>query len=520
MVTSKRSVDKRSLSVGELLETQVEAFGDQEFLYDLQTRLTYKEFNQEVNKLVTGLQNLGVKKGDKIGVCLPNWYENVMIFFASAKIGAILVPFNPMYRSKEIEYILKNSEPKVLFIKDTFSTNVGIDLAASIVDTIISVRFDQDDLLSFQQLVDNATPTDPVIPSLNVDEDLYCILYTSGTTGLPKGVMTTHRSVVHSANTLVQEMKITEQDVFVTPAPIFHIFGIVCNLMAALASGGRMILMERFHPQKILELIEQEKVTVHQGVPTMFLKELEQGNPENYDLSTLRVGVTGGAPITSSQMKRVREELGFNLLQSFGTSETGSLTLSDDKGEEQAILESLGKPIDGVKVKIVDQSRTPVPIGFVGEIAVHSVGNMKGYYKLPEETAKVLDEDGFYYTGDLGKLDDQLNLYFVGREKELIIRGGFNIYPQEIETVLKLHQAVSEVAVFGEPDQVLGEISIAAVKLVEGATLTEEEMKNFIAEHLAKYKVPSRIIFVDEFPVTASGKIQKAALKKQLDKQA
>lgn len=518
MVTSRKMIELMSLSVGELLEAQAEKFGNKEFLYDLTVRLTYKEFNEKVNQLVSGLQNLGVKKGDKVGVCLPNWHEIALIFFACAKIGAVIVPVNPMYRSQELEYILKNSHPKVLFISEYFMTNVGLELVASFIETVVSVRFEQEDLLTLQQLINNPNSTNPIIPPMNVDEDLFCILYTSGTTGLPKGAMTSHRSVVKSAAALVGEMRFIEKDIFIVPAPLFHIFGIACNLLPALASGASIILMERFHPQKILALIEKEKVTVHQGVPTMFLKELEVGNPQEYDLSTLRAGIVGAAPITASQMKRIREELGFNLLQSYGTSETASLTINGYEDDENAILETLGRPIEGVEIKIVDEKRNSLPTGEIGEIAVHSFGNMKGYYQLPEETAKVMDAEGFYYTGDLGKLDEQGNLHFVGRKKELIIRGGYNIYPQEIETVLKLHPAVSEAAVIGMPDQVLGEVAIAAIKLLEGELATEEELKAFIAEHLAKYKIPSGILFVDEFPVTASGKIQKAKLKMQLEK--
>ncbi|GAB3053235.1 class I adenylate-forming enzyme family protein [Virgibacillus ainsalahensis] len=507
--------NKRVLSVANLLEKQVERYGDKELISDQKERLSYREFGDKVNRLAGGLLKLGIQKGDRIGVCLPNWHEMAVIFFASAKIGATVVPFNPMYRSQEIEYILKNSEPKALFISQTFKDNVGIDLAVSLVKDVISVRFNHEAIRTLDEL-DRNPPVENVDVSINVDEDLFCILYTSGTTGLPKGVMTSHRSIVHCANTVAKGMRCTEDDVFIVPAPLFHIFGITCNLATAIASGARIVLMEKFHPEKVLQLIEQEKVTIHQGVPTMFLKELEQENFSQYDLSTLRTGMVGAAPITPYQMKKIREEMGVNLCQSFGITETGSLTLTGYDDDEDIICSTLGQPIDGVQIKIVDENREALVNGEVGEIAVQSVGTMKGYYKMPEQTNMVLDERNFYYTGDLGKLDEKGNLHFIGRQKEMIIRGGFNIYPQEIEELLKKHPKISETAVVGLPDEVLGEVVFAAVHLKSGMQSDEEEMKDYITEHMAKYKVPKGIVFVDAFPVTASGKIQKAKLKKQL----
>src|SRR5690625_3838876 len=355
MITSKKE-----LSVSQLLEKQAETYGEKELIYDLKKRFTYREFVENVNNITAGLLKLGIQKGDKIGVCLPNWHETAMIFFASAKIGAVVVPFNPMYRSQEIEYILKNSEPKILFIADTFVENIGLHLAVSYVQDIISVRFEHEDLLSWKELIKN-DPVDELNIPIQVEEDLFCVLYTSGTTGSPKGVMTTHKSIVHCANVIADEMRCTEEDVFIIPAPLFHIFGITCNLMTTIATGGRMVLMEKFHPKEILQLIEQEKVSVHQGVPTMFLKELEQEDFSQYDLSSLRTGMVGAAPITADQMKKIRDEMGFNLCQSFGITEAGTVTLTGYDDKERTILNTLGRPIEGVRLKIVDKIRKSLP---------------------------------------------------------------------------------------------------------------------------------------------------------------
>ena len=238
--------------------------------------------------------------------------------------------------------------------------------------------------------------------SIDADEDVYCILYTSGTTGTPKGVMLTHRSVVQSGQTIANELYCTSEDVFIISAPLFHIFGMACNLLSAVAVGARMVLKEKFHPREMLELIEQERVTIHQGVPTMFLKELAVEDFDRFDLSSLRTGMVGAAPIPANKVKEIRDRFGINLCQSFGSTETASVTMTPYHDSEEKITTTLGKAIPGVKLKIVDQDRNELPVGEIGEIAIQSFGNMKGYYRMSEETSRVLDEEGWFYTGDWG----------------------------------------------------------------------------------------------------------------------
>ncbi|KZN95087.1 class I adenylate-forming enzyme family protein [Aeribacillus pallidus] len=503
-------------SVFELVEHTVKAYKDKEVLYDLKNRLTYGEFFQEANRLAAGLKKLGINKGDRVAVCLPNWNETAVIFVAAAKIGAILVPFNPKYKHHEVEYILKNSEPKVLFVTEQFDENIGFKQAFQVVKTLISVRFEHPDLLSYQEVASSASEDAPA-EKLDVNNDLFCLLYTSGTTGIPKGVMISHRAIVQSANIMAKTIRCTEKDVFIVPAPLFHIFGMAVNLFCAISCGARIILQEKYHPKETLKLIEQEKVTIKQGVPAMFIKELEQEDFEDYDLSSLRAGIVGASPIPPNKVKEIRERMGINLCQSYGITETGSVTATDyDEQDERVILETVGKPIEGVKLKIVDENRQELPPGEVGEIAIHSFGTMKGYYKMKEQTEQVLDKEGWFYTGDLGVLDEKGNLRFVGRKKEMIIRGGFNIYPQEVEAVLTKHPQVVEAAVIGLPDEVMGESVCAVIKLKKGAACTEEELKEFVKAQMASYKVPNKIIFTEDFPVTASGKIQKVRLKDQV----
>ncbi|NSL67871.1 class I adenylate-forming enzyme family protein [Bacillus toyonensis] len=509
--------DKNLLSVYELLETVTATYGEKEAIYDVTRRITYKQLKQEVDCLATAFKRLGVGKADRIAVSLPNWSETVVIYFAAAKLGAIIVPFNPKYKSYEIEYILESSAPKLLIASGEFEKNFGFEKVFNKVRKVITVRFSQENYCSYEQLMRTETMNiEPVNININVNEDLFCILYTSGTTGTPKGVMVTHRAVVQSAQTIGIELHCTQEDVFIISAPLFHIFGMAINMLCAVAMGGRIILQEKFHPRETLQLIEQEKVTIQKGVPTMFIKELELEDFDKYDLSSLRAGLVGAAPISVKTVTEIRERMGINLCQSFGITETVSITMTSYDDTKQNITETLGKAIPGVTLKIVDENRVALPPGEVGEIAVKGFGVMKGYYNMPEQTKQVLDNEDWYYSGDLGTLDSQGYLRFVGRKKEMIIRGGLNVYPQEIEAVIMKHPKVIEAAVIGLPDKVLGEIACAVIRLKNGVVSTEEEIKLYLKERMAIYKLPEKVIFTEEFPVTASGKIQKLKLREQV----
>lgn len=262
----------------------------------------------------------------------------------------------------------------------------------------------------------NEEITETAEAEIDVNNDIFCILYTSGTTGVPKGVMIPHRSVVQSANVMGEELYWSENDVLILPSPLFHIFGMAVNLFCAIFAGTRIVLLEKFNPQEILQLIEQEKVTILNGVPTMFIKLLE-ADIARYDISSLRTGVVGASPIPASKVKEIRDRLGINLCQSFGITETVSVTLTPYDDCEKNITETLGKPLPGVVLRIVDEGRQTLPSGETGEIAIQSFGTMKGYYKLPEQTSAVIDHMGWYFSGDLGILDDQGNLKFIGRKK-------------------------------------------------------------------------------------------------------
>lgn len=505
-----------SLSVAELFDEAAGSAPDKEAVYDLARRLTYGELKEEAERTAAALLSLGIVPGDRIGVSLPNWHEAVVLYYAIARIGAVLVPFNPKYRLHEVQHILKNSGSRLLFVCEEFE-NIDLSAVESHVQEIITVRFRKEGLRSFDEWIANRAGL-VRLPDLTVNpsEDVYCILYTSGTTGTPKGAMITHHALVESGIAISDSMQCTEEDVYLVVAPVFHVFGLACNLLSAVYRRSRLVLLDKFRAKKALELIQQEKVTIHHAVPSMLNLELKDPDFDSYDLSSLRAGMTGAAPCPPETIRGARSQMGMKLSISYGSTETATVTITEYDDSERHILETIGRAVKGAEVKIVDDRRETLPFGQTGEIACRGFGIMKGYYGLPEQTREVLDGEGWFYTGDLGIMDSGGYIRYVGRKKELIIRGGFNIYPQEVESLLQNHPKILECAVIGLPDQVMGEIVCAAVKLRPGQQSASEEIIEFLKAHIAPYKLPSKVVILDELPVTASGKIQKAKLREMI----
>lgn len=505
-----------TLNVYQLLKKSSQEMPDKEAIYDRIRRLTYLELLQESDRIAAALVTMGIHKGDRVGVCLPNWHETVAIYFAVAKIGAILVPFNPKYRLHEVQHIVRDSGIKIIFISDEFDQYIGCDLITPLVRIIVSVRFEKEGIIPFESLIQKGEGHVSLIVDIDPVRDVYCVLYTSGTTGFPKGAMLTHRGVVWSGISVGEGIKSSSEDVYLIPAPLFHIFGMGVNLFAAISTQSKMVLMDVYKPKEALELIQQEKITVHHAVPTMYILELNHPDFALYDLSSLRIGVVGGASCPAETIKAIREKMGMNICNSYGMTEIGSLTSTGYQDTEKNIVETIGKALPGAEVKIVNNRRETVPFGEVGEIACRSFGVMKGYYNNPEQTSSVLDHDGWFYTGDLGIMDQDGYIQFVGRQKEMIIRGGYNVYPGEIEEILYRHPKVLQAAVIGLPDSVLGEIACAVIKLKEDEVSSNEEITSYVKQHLAEFKVPNQVVFSENLPLTASGKIQKAKLKEEL----
>ncbi len=508
-------------TVESLLEAAFNVHPNKEVIFDGKRRLTYRNLQEESTWLASSLKQLGINKGDRVAVCLPNSSEFIVILFALSKIGAILIPLNTQFRSDELEYILKDSGARLAFITEEVDSISHLQMFAhlqkhvSSLEQLITVSYQVKGHQSYAELL-KVGAEQKFVDSIIEKEDVFAILYTSGTTGKPKGVMLTNQNVVHVARAASKKMQCTPEDVFLIPVPQFHVMGMMF-ILRTVFSQARLVIMEKFKAEKALALIEQEKVTIHPGVPTMFILELKHPSFSSFDLSSLRTGEMAAAPCPVEIVRQIRSKMGCNILVAFGLTETSAnLTLTDFTDNDILRSETVGRAIDGVELKVVDQNRQRVSPGEIGELACKSIGLMKGYYHATEKTAEVMDEEGFFYTGDLATMDEEGYVRIVGRKKEMIIRGGFNVYPREIEEVFYQHDHVLEVAIIGLPDTVLGEIVCAVIHLRDGYSISEAELKAYAKQKLVKYKVPDQIVFLDQMPMTSSGKILKMELQRQL----
>jgi len=512
------------LSVYNLLERATLKYPDKEAVYDGVHRVPYTKLLNETNVIASALSRRGIEKGDRVMVSLPNWYEFVVIYFALARIGAIAVPCNTRYRQDELIYILENSESKALFIGKDFSFlntfKKYLNDSCSPLQNLFTVRFEDSELPSYKNLLEEGKQKKLPSVEISPEEDVFTILYTSGTTGKPKGAMLTHENVVFSSTLTVDKLRCTNEDIYLLPVPIFHVFGLVPGILSAVYEGSKMVFIEEYKAIEVLKLIEQEKVTVHYGVPTMFILELNHPDFNKFDLSTLRTGIIAAAPCPEEVVRRIRTEMGCDIQVSYGMTETAApVTFTTFEDDDYLKSVTVGKFMPEIEGKIVDAQRQPVPVGEIGEVAVRGKVVMKGYFKMPEETQAAFDHEGWFYTGDSATMDENGYIRIVGRKKDMIIRGGYNIYPREVEEFFYKHPSVLEVAIIGLPDTVLGEISCAVIKLKPGYSESESTMKEYIKDKVADFKVPDRIVFVEKFPMTASGKIIKQELKNIIGEQ-
>ncbi|HJV35482.1 AMP-binding protein [Geomonas sp.] len=530
------------LTVGGLLDHIAEKFPDNEALVyvDRGLRYSYREFNERCRLVAKGLLRLGVKKGDHLSIWAYNVPEWVVLQFATAKIGAVLVTVNTSYKSAELEYILNQSDSSTLFLVEKFKdtsylqtvAEVVPELAASKPGELASAKLpflknvvflgegEPAGMMNFQRIVElgegvSDAELAAVEQGLSV-HDVINMQYTSGTTGFPKGVMLTHHNVVNNGFNIGECMKFTEKDRLCIPVPFFHCFGCVLGVMACVTHGTTMVPVEIFDPLKVLEAIEKERCTAVHGVPTMFIAELEHPRFAEFDLTSLRTGIMAGSNCPIEVMRRViRDMHASEITIAYGQTES-SPVITQTRTEDPLELKvsTVGRVLPNVELKIVDiETGAELPPGKQGELCTRGYLVMKGYYKMPEETAKAIDADGWLHTGDLAVMDENGYCKITGRIKNMIIRGGENIYPREIEEFLYTHAKISDVQVYGVPDRKYGEQVMAAIVLKGGVTMTEEEVKAFCRGKIANYKIPKYVRFVDSYPMTASGKIQKFKLR-------
>ncbi|MEU7060699.1 long-chain fatty acid--CoA ligase [Streptomyces sp. NPDC046197] len=465
----------------------------------LGTRVTaYAELDEHSARVAALLRAEGVRQGDRVALMLPNVPEFVVLYYGVLRAGAIVVPMNPLLKRRETEYHLNDSGAVLLFEWHEAPGEGAQGAAAA------GVRHFVVEPSCFAGLLTEHEPLTEVAETAG--DDVAVLLYTSGTTGRPKGAALTHAGLRHNTEVnTVSVQRMTSQDVVVGCLPLFHIFGQVCTMNVAVHSGASLTLVPRFDPQAVLEAIARDRATVFEGVPTMYAALLQ--HPAAADVSTLRTCVSGGAALPVEVLHGFERRFGCMVLEGFGMSET-SPVVSFNHPDRPRKPGSVGTPIRDVQVRLLDAEGQDVAVGEVGELAVRGPNLMKGYWNLPAETAAAIP-DGWLRSGDLARQDEDGYLYIVDRKKDMIIRGGYNVYPREVEEVLHEHPAVAMAAVVGLPDQRLGEEVGAAVVLRKGAEATPEELRLFVKERVAAYKYPRAVWLVDALPTGASGKILK-----------
>jgi acyl-CoA synthetase (AMP-forming)/AMP-acid ligase II len=522
------------VTVGDCLKEQAGKHSTQDAVVysKLGIRYTYQEFYDLTSKVAKGLMAMGIEKGDHIAVWSTNVPEWLLLQFGSARAGAVLVTVNTNYQKAELDYLLKQSDTKALFFIEEFRSTSYREMIDSVKDRIEEFP----NLKNFVHLEENHTSSytsfkemleagesisDEELQnregSLHYD-DVINMQYTSGTTGFPKGVMLTHYNIVNNARQIAESMNLTNNDRLCIPVPFFHCFGCVLGTLAAVSVGAAMVPVVQFDPKEVLETVEKEKCTGLHGVPTMFIAELNLPDFDSYNLSTLRTGIMAGSPCPIEVMKKVIDKMGMSEITiAYGQTESSPVitqTRTDDPIERR--VETVGKKHVQVEAKIVNPiTNEEVKPGEQGELCTRGYHVMKGYYKMPEATKEAIDQDGWLHTGDLATVDSEGYYKITGRLKDMIIRGGENVYPREVEEFLYTHPAILDVQVIGVPDKKFGEKVAACIQLKEDHSLSEDELKAFCKGKIAHFKVPEYCLFVDQYPMTASGKIQKYKLREQ-----
>ncbi|MFW2109014.1 AMP-binding protein [Bacillus spizizenii] len=531
-------------TIGRLLEQIAETYPDQEAVVypDRKIRYTYAQFDSLCRQTAKGLMRMGIGKGDHVAIWASNIPEWLAVQFATAKIGAVLVTVNTNYQAHELDYLLKQSDAAALIVMDSYRGTSYTDILKSLIPelqetepgqlkserypflkTLIYIgdkrlpgMYHWNDTEILAKTVSDAE-LEARMNSLEKD-DVINMQYTSGTTGFPKGVMLTHFNVINNAANIAECMALTSQDRMCIPVPFFHCFGCVLGVLACVSVGAAMIPVQEFDPVTVLKTVEKEKCTALHGVPTMFIAELHHPDFDAYDLSTLRTGIMAGSPCPSEVMKAVIEKMGMkDITIAYGQTEA-SPVITQTRAHDSFLrrVETTGRALPHAEVKIVEPGTCQeVQRGVQGELCTRGYHVMKGYYKDEEATRKAINPDGWLFTGDLAVMDEDGYCRITGRLKDMLIRGGENIYPREIEEFLYRHPDILDVQVVGVPDAKFGEEAAAWIKLKDGKTASPEELKDYCKGKIARHKIPRYVIFTDEYPMTASGKIQKYKLREK-----
>ena len=513
-----------SSTIGANLEATVGRFPDREALVVVHQgiRQTWAEFYDTINEVAKGLMAMGIQVGDRVGMWSPNFAEWIYIQYATAKIGAIQVNINPAYRVNELRYALDQSGCRLLVTRTEYLTSGYRDMveevAPGLPDLEKVIYFDTDDWAELIEGGATVSGDELTARAASLDAgDPINIQYTSGTTGYPKGATLSHRSILNNALFVGDACAYTEEDRVCIPVPFYHCFGMVMGNLACSVFGATMVVPSpTFDPETVLQTLQDERCTSLYGVPTMFVAELGHSDLAGFDLSGMRTGIMAGSPCPTEVMRRVIDDMGMaEVTIAYGMTETSPVstqTSTDDSVEHR--VATVGRVGPHVESKIVDPETGEVVLrGEEGEYCTRGYHVMLGYWNDSEMTAEAIDTDGWMHSGDLATMDDDGYVNIVGRIKDMIIRGGENIYPREIEEFLYSHPAIADAQVIGVPDERYGEEIMAWVQLVPGAELTEDELKDFCRDKIAHFKIPRYVRFVSEFPMTVTGKVRKVEMR-------
>jgi fatty-acyl-CoA synthase len=547
-VQGTSEVPLRYETIGKAFDQTAHRFAERDALIvpAQQVRWSYEALQRRVDGLAAGLLSLGLNPGDRIGIWAPNRAEWTVAQFACAKAGLILVNVNPAYRLSELEFCLEKVGCRALITAERLKNSDYLEMLRVLVpeldrcapNELVSARLPQLQLvirlgsahtpgcMNFDEVLQRGMNSDRVrLDEIGLQlqpDDAINIQFTSGTTGLPKGATLSHYNILNNGYFVGRGLRLTEHDRICIPVPLYHCFGMVMGNLAAISHGAAMIYpAESFDPAKTLEAVDRERATALYGVPTMFIAELETPEFSRYDLSSLRTGIMAGSPCPVEVMKRVFNQMNLTeITNCYGMTETSPVSFQTDIDDTfERRVSTVGRVHPHVQVKVVDSQGRCVPRGVQGEIHTRGYSVMKGYWEDPVKTREVLDDAGWMHTGDLGVIDEHGYGNVTGRLKDLVIRGGENVYPREIEEFLYRHDKVQAVQVCGVPDVKYGEEVCAWIQLKPGTSSTEEEVRQFCKEQIAHYKIPRYIRFVSEFPMTVTGKVQKFAMREHMVKE-
>lgn len=501
------------MNIVELLTSTTSRLPNQPVIHFKQQQITYQQLQDKVFKIAAGLKNLGVQKGTHVALMMTNRPEYIITYFAILANGGTVVPINPAFKGQEVAYILNDSDAAFLITEESAKPVIEniVDQVSKVKEIILYSDTPDDDYIDWQQLeIEPISETVPLHAS-----DVAQIIYTSGTTGNPKGAMITHGNLNWMAITAAVYNQFVPSDRILCVLPLFHAYAKLQGFLAPIAHGCSIYLEEKFHPVETLKAIAGHKITVFLGVPTMyaFFAQVPQ-LVEQLDFSHLRTAGSGGASLPAELLHKTNESLGVDISEGYGLTESTVMLMTTHRSLPKKVS-SVGMPLPGIDLKIINPEGDEVQLHEVGEIIFRGPNMMKGYYKKPEETANTI-RDGWLYTGDLAYKDEDGYHFIVDRKKDIIIRGGFNIYPREIEELLYQHPAIVECSVIGRPDPIFGEKTVAYIA-IKDPNITEEDIRNYCQEKLTEYKVPDYITFIDQIPKSGTGKILKTALK-ELDK--